>query len=266
MALTVPIVVTGLPAALAWIARHGRWARGVVAVVLVGGVVQLGSAVAQARVDAGRTRDLLALADRARADGPLLFDTDPPYLGHPVSNLVDGVALSAFSEVPPAGAVQPQLLQLPKAVYGPRPLTYSLSREERVEADEVRVQVSILERYADVLVVERGGHTRACLLAHDSDARDEPSLATATIRVTTTDALGCDDAPVPAKWQRQTAQRCGDTTCLMLAVFRVDDDGSASRLTLRELPVLTSASTVAMLADTTVIASSGHGWIRVSST
>jgi hypothetical protein len=264
MAVTVPIVVTGLPVALSWMARHGRWVRVVVALLMVVGAAQLVSAVDQAGIDAGRTSDLLDLAARSRAQGPLLFDTDPPYLGHPVSNLVDGIGLSAYTDVPAAGTTPPQLLQLPEAVYGPHTLNYALTREDRVEAGELDVRVSILQRHADVLVVERGGHTRACALAHDSPDRSEPSVGTATIRITTTDVLGCDDAPVPAKWQRQTSQRCTDTSCVMLAVFRVDHSGATSRLTLRMLPVSTTGTSVAMLEDATVVASSGDGWLRVS--
>jgi hypothetical protein len=255
MPLTVPLVLAGLPVLMAWVRRHGRRGRAVVGVGIVVALAQVTSAVGQAAVDASRTRLLLEHAREARAEGPLLFDTDPPYLGHPVSELVDGVSLSATTAVPPAGAPAAQLLQLPKAVYGTGTLAYALTRQRRVEAPVVPLRVSITERRANVLVVERAGRASACALR---------SAEPVAVRLTPTGAEGCDGVAVPSKWAQAVGRHCPDTACVSFAVYRIEAGGGQARLTWRLLPVESSTVGVALLVDDEVVASGGHGWLRVA--
>jgi hypothetical protein len=216
-------------------------------------VTQLGFALGQAAVDVGRTHRVLAAADRAKAAGPLLFDTDPPYLGHPVSWLIDGVALAVASPPPEPGGPPPRLLQLPRPVYGSGTLSYVVTRQQRVEAPEVPLAPELVGRAkpGDVLVVERGGRTSAC------------PLAGARVVVTSDGTTGCDGAPVPEKWTKLTYRRCPDTSCLVLAIYRRSSSGEIGRVGWRLLPVRSTPTAVAMLVDAEPLEQSGNGWVRV---
>jgi hypothetical protein len=116
------VVVAGLPVLTQWWVRRSRWVRtvAVCSIALVAG--QLAFALWQASIDARRTDEVLAAADRARAAGPVLLDVDPPYLGTPVTALIDGLALAPFAPVPAPGSDLPELLQL-RPVYGAAQLT-----------------------------------------------------------------------------------------------------------------------------------------------
>jgi len=255
MPLVVPVVLAGLPGLERWYrARPRRWRR----LGIAAGLASLGVlvfAVQQAVVDAGRTDRVLAAAERARVRGPLLVDVDPPYLGHPVSQLVDDAALAAATPVPPPGAEPPpQLLQLPKPVYGFNALTYAVTPQERVEAPDVLLEVTRGgTRDRDVLVVERAGRTAACRL------RDAGPLRLDALGVS-----GCDGAPVPRKWRKQVHRRCADRSCLALAVYRVSASRRERRLTWRLLPVDTHDASVALLVDGETLESTGRGWLRVA--
>jgi hypothetical protein len=255
MPLVVPVVLAGLPVLERWYrARPRRWRRlGTLAALLSLGVVVF--ALQQAAVDAGRTDRVLAAAERARTRGPLLIDVDPPYLGYPVSGLVDDAALAAATPVPPTGREPaPQLLQLPKPVYGFNALTYAVTRQDRVEGPEVFLDVTRGgTRDRDVLVVERAGRTVACRL------RDAGPL-----RLDASGASGCEGAPVPRKWTKEVHRRCADHSCLALAVYRVSPSRRERRLAWRLLPVDTRDTSVALLVDGETVESTGRGWLRVS--
>ena len=249
--LVVPVVLAGLPVVRDWLARSRQLRRLAVLAAAVA-VVQLGSAVVQSAVDAGRTRTVLAVAERGRVGGVVRYDADPPYLGHPVSGLVDGTVLAALAPVPAAGEPLPDLLQLPKAVYGNRELTYVLSHQVRLEGPAVGLEVALVDRSADVLVVERAGRTTAC-----------PLLAQVAVTLTPTGTLGCDTATVPAGWPPGTARRCPDTTCLVLAVYRRDAKGELRRRGWRQLQVAATPGGVATVVDGVPVTSRGNGWLRV---
>lgn len=249
--LLVPVTLAGLPVLADWLGRSRRVRRLAVVAGAVG-VVQLGSALVQTAVDEQRTDRVLAVAERGRTDGPVRLDVDPPYLGHPVSGLVEDTVLAAYAPVPPVGAAVPDLLQLPRAVYGNRELAYARSRQVRVGGPEVDLAVRLVGRTADVLVVERAGRTTACALT-----RRVP------LSLTPTGTTGCDTAPVPAGWPRNTARRCADTSCLVLAVYREDARGDLRRRGWRQLPVRTAADGVAVVVDAALVESSGTGWLRV---
>jgi hypothetical protein len=256
MPLVVPLVLAGLPVLARWQAARPRRFRRFWALGVLVAVAQLASAVGQAAVDNSRTNLLLATAQRAMAAGPLFFDTDPAYLGHPVSGLVDGISLSAATPVPDPGGPEPQLLQLPSAVYGTGTLTYALTREQRVEAQQVALDVRLVRKRGDVLVVERAGRSTACALPYDQLVR---------LTLTPTGAEGCDGRGVPVEWGKQVYRRCPDASCVALAVYKRADDGGSDRIAWRRLPVQTTSRGVALLADGAVVASSGQGWLRVAS-
>lgn len=250
--LVVPVVLAALPVLRDGL-RRSRALRGLAAVAAAVSLVQLGSAVVQGRVDAGRTATVLAVAERGRAGGTLWLGVDPPYLGHPVSGLVAGTVLAAYAAVPAPGEPVPALLQLPKAVYGTDELTYALSRQQRVAGPRVELEVTLVDRQADVLVVERNGRATACRL--------RPATA---VTLTPTGTAGCDSAPVPPGWPRNHARRCPDTTCLVLAVYKRDDAGDLRRRNWRQLPVDTGSGQVATVVDGEPVETSGDGWLRVT--
>jgi len=252
IAVLVPVVIAGLPVLRRWLARERRL-RPVVAVAGLVAVAQLASAVFQAAVDDGRTDRLLDLAARAGAATPVLLDVDPPYLGHPVSGLVAGVSLAAYAPVPAEGAPLPQLLQLPRTVYGVQVLTYALTQQVRTAGPSVALDVSLVGRRADVLVVMRAGRATACRLA-----------AQVPLEVTPEGYTGCDEEPLPVRWLRDYERQCQDASCLVVSTFREGDDGRMRRRGWRRLPVDTTASGVAVLTDGAVVESQASGWIRVA--
>jgi hypothetical protein len=247
------VVVAGLPVLTEWWTQRPRLVRAVAvcSIALVAG--QLAFALWQASIDSRRTDEVLAVVDRARAAGPVLLDVDPPYLGNPVTALIDGLSLAPFSPVPTPGSDLPSVLQL-RQVYGAAQLTYVVTQQERVEAAELPVDVRVVGRRADVLVVERGGRSTACALG------DQPVRVIATL----TGHRGCDGVAVPARWTRDTSRRCLDTSCISVTAYR-RTSGELQRLIWRRLPVQTSASTVAMLVDGPQLEAAGRGWLTVSS-
>ncbi len=248
--LLVPAVLAGLPVLRDWAARS----RAVRPLVVAAGVValaQLGSGILAAASDEARTDVVLAVAERGRQDGQLRLDLDPAYLGHPVSRLVAGTVLAAYAPVPPPGRPVPDLLQL-QAVYGGR-FAYARSAQERVEGPQVALDVGLVGRSADVLVVERAGRTTAC-----------PLLPHVAVTLTPTGATGCDSVPVPVGWSRNTARRCPDTSCLSFAVYRYDGAGDLRRRGWRQLQVATGPDGVATVVDGAPREARGDGWLRVA--
>ena len=248
------VVVAGLPMLTQWWAQRPRLVRTVAACSIALVAAQLAFALWQASIDSQRTDEVLAVVDRARAAGPVLLDVDPPYLGNPVTALIDGLTLAPFSPVPAPGSDLPSMLQLPRRVYGGGQLTYVVTQQERLEAAELPIEVRLVGRRADVLVVERGGRTSACALA------DPP----VRVIVTRTGHRGCDGAAVPPRWMRDTSRRCLDTSCISVTVYR-RTSGELQRLIWRRLPVETAANTVAMLVDGPQLEAAGRGWLTVSS-
>ena len=249
--LVVPVVLAGWPVVRGWLAR--RAVRGLAWVAVVVAVVQLVAALAYAGVDAGRTDTLLDVTAAARAQGSLLIDVDPPYLGHPVTGLVEGAALATYATVPPAGAPLPELLHLPRSVYGLRTFVWSLQRTQRLAGPEVALQVSLAGRRSDVLVVERAGQATACELGRG-----------VRVTVTPTGTTGCTGVAVPERWTSSAFRRCPDTSCVGLGIFREDGDGRLNRQAWRQLPVQTDAGGVALLADGEQLDGQGGGWVGVT--
>ncbi len=250
--LVVPVVLAGLPVLRGWLARSRQLRR----LTVVAGVVtlaQLGSAVVQSALDERRTDAVLAAAERGRVGGVVRFDADPPYLGYPVSGLVAGTVLAALAPVPAPGEPVPDLLQLPKRVYGNSELTYALSRQERVERPAVDLEVTLVDSKADVLVVERAGRSTACRLV--------PRVA---VTLTPAGTTGCDTSPVPRGWTGSTSRRCPDASCLVLAVYKRDTQGVLRRRNWRQLQVATRPGGVATVLDGAQLAASGDGWLRVT--
>ena len=251
--LVVPVALAGLPVLRDWLARSVQLRR----LAVVAGLVclaQLVSAVVQSALDERRTDAVLDAAQRGRVDGVLRYDADPPYLGHPVSGLVDGTVPAALAPVPAAGAPVADLLQLPKAVYGTSGLSYALSRQVRVEGAVLPLDVELVGRTADVLVVERAGRATAC-----------PLTAQVRVTLTPTGTAGCDSAPVPRGWPLNTARHCADTSCLVLAVYRRDSSGELRRRNWRQLQVDTDPGRVATVVDGEQLEARGDGWIRITS-
>lgn len=248
--LLVPLVLAALPVLDRW--RRAYPVRVRAAVVVAGAVslAQLASAVGQASVDERRTDRLLTAADRGRALGPLLLDVDPPYLGHPVSGLTSGLRLSDATPVPAVGEPAPVLLQLPVAPYGTRRLAYALTRQLRVAGPQLALQVGLVGRTGEVLVVERGGRTSAC-----------PVGGPVSVVLTAVDLFGCAGAPVPASWYRMASRRCPDTSCVSFTVYGRTTAGALKRFAWRRLPV---GPGPALLVDGEPVETSGGGWLRVA--
>ena len=224
MPLVVPIVLAGLPVLeRRRTARPVRWRRwGVVAGVLT--VAQLGFALQQAAVDAGRTDRVLAVAQRARARGPLLVDVDPPYLGHPASGIVNDAALVAHMPVPPPG----------RRTTAPAP--------PAAQAD-LRLRRPDLRRHPGAAGRGPGGLTRRDARRRPRErraGRRAPAGRTAAcplgdgrqLRIDANGASGCDGSAIPRRWQRDVHRRCSDASCLALAVFRLGVEGGPSDLAI----------------------------------
>ena len=252
VALLVPVVLAGLPVLKEWLAAR-RLVRGLAGLAVLVALTQLVAAVVYATVDARRTDILLRATAGPRAAGSLLINVDPPYLGHPVTGLVAGAALSAYAPVPAAGEPLPTMLQLPRSVYGLRDFVYAVQETVRLEGPEVPVRVSLAGRRSDVLVVERDGRATACDLFRGVD-----------IAVTPTGSTGCTGVPVPAKWTDNPFRHCPDTSCVALAVFREDGSGLLRRQAWRQLPVANGPGTVALLADGRQLEGVGSGWVSVT--
>jgi hypothetical protein len=259
MPLVVLIVLTGLPVLLRWRAERPTLIWSLTLVGLVIALGQLGSALWQASIDLGRTERVLAAADRAgERGGTVLIGVDPPYLGNPVTHLVHGYAIASAFPVPraeaEAEAEAPRLLQLPRTVYGSPMLSYVVTQQRRLESSEIPLEVRLVERDADVLVVERAGRTTACAL---------PPGRAVPIVLTPQGHRGCEGQPVPARWERDVTRHCPDDSCVAIAAFR-RRSGQLRRVVWRKLPVDTSAGTVALLVDGEPLEWSGNGWLRVS--
>ena len=252
VALLVPVVLAGLPVLKDWLAarRSIRVLAGIAVVVAVG---QLVAAVAYATVDARRTDTLLDVTEAARGDGSLLISVDPPYLGHPVTGLVEGAALAAYAPVPAAGEPLPTMLQLPRSVYGIRDFVYAVQETVRLEGPEVGLRVALAGRRSDVLVVERDGRATACDLVHGVD-----------MAVTPTGSTGCTGVPVPERWTESPFRHCPDTSCVALGIFREDGSGVLRRQAWRQLPVQTGPDRVALLADGRQLTAVGDGWVSAT--
>ena len=248
--LLTPVVLAALPVLARWRRARPRAVTALAAVAVVVSLAQLGSAVLQGAEDEGRTDTLLALADRGRALGPLLLDVDPPYLGHPVSEMTEGLRLADKTPVPAAGAPSPALLQLPGAAYGTSRLAYALSTQRRVEGPEVALDVGLAGGRGELLVVERGGRTTACAARADVH-----------VVLTAETVTGCAGVAVPASWYRMDSRRCPDTSCVALAVYGRTASGALKRVAWRRPQV---APGPALLVDDVLVASSGRGWLRVA--
>ncbi len=227
-----------------------------IAALVVNGVASF-SAVGRARDNARGTSTVLRAVAVAR--GQLLLDVDPPYLGHPVSELLNrpgrtGLALAARLPVPPAGAPVPDLLQLPEDPYRPGArLSYVLRRQHRLAATQVPLRVTLSGgRPGDLLVVDRAGRSRAC------------PLAGAALVLTAVSVTGCGGTAVPAAWTREPYRHCSTDRCLSLGVYRPRPGHQPRQLGWRLLPVDVAHAAVALLSDGPVIRSSGGGWLTVT--
>jgi hypothetical protein len=269
LAVEVPLVLAAVPV-LARL-RHRdprRVAVLLTAAALLNGV-QLADALRRAEHQADRTREVLAVADLSRPRH-LLFDVDPPYLGHPVAGLVntvgdpDRIALAAYLPVPPE-ADGTMLLQQFGDVYGRRTPSYALTSEVRSAGPQVRLELARAGRgarsRADVLVVERNGQASACTTGPQGQA---------TVTVTPTGTTGCTGVQVPRPWVREAYRRCAGTDCLSVGLFRYNTHAVTRRparvarmVVSRRLPVATTATGVALLTDGDVVRSSGQGWLVV---
>lgn len=255
--LVLPLALAATPLLVVTGRRRPRLLIGVVLAALVVNGAQAFSAVGQATDEAGHTARVLAAAATAR--GELLLDVDPPYLGHPVSELLDRpgrprLALAARLPVPAAGAPVPDLLQLPEDPYRPGTrLSYVVRRMQRLTGTQVPLAVSLAGgRPGDLLVVDRAGQTGGCLLA---DAR---------IVLGTRSVVGCDGQTVPAAWEPEQYLRCGTAQCLSLTVYRTRPGRQPHRLGWRLLPVDDARGLLSLLVDGPVMQSSGGGWLTVA--
>ena len=252
VALLVPVVLAGLPLLKEWLAAR-RWVRALAVVAALVALGQLVAACLFAASDARRTDTLLRVTAQARATDSLLVDVDPPYLGHPVTDLVAGTALSAYAPVPAAGEPLPTMLHLPRSVYGIRDFVWAMQETVRLEGPEVALRVSLAGRRSDVLVVERDGRSTACDLFRGVD-----------ITVTPEGTTGCTGVPVPERWTENAFRHCPDRSCVSLAVFREDSVGELGRQAWRQLPVQTSPGSVALLADGRQLGGTGDGWVSAT--
>lgn len=257
--LLVPLVLAAVPSLHVQAVARPRLVVPLILLAAVPTVVQSVAGVQQARIDASRTALVLAVAQGAKDSGPLLLDADPPYLGHPVSGLVNdpgarGWPLLLASQVDPA-LVPPraQLLQLPRDPYRPgRPLSYSL--RDQVPVTGARVAVEVRRAGGDpaeILVLERGGTTRACRAG---------TSASLVLREDTWSS-DCDGSPVPAGWTTEPYRRCLDSSCLAVATYERRPSGALVRTAWRRLAVGQAAGSVSTLLDGRSRSASGGGWL-----
>lgn len=297
----VPVVLGGLPPLLALARRHPRPFVAAVLIAVAASGTQLGVALARTKRDAARTARILAAVARVPA-GQLLLAADPPYLGHPVSALVndrpgdlDGTdplpryALAAALPVPAPGEPLPALLQIPDDAYSGDRLALSLTTTVRAQGARVPLEVAYLDDPArrtrveggtghsadppltadprrelhDVLVVERGGVPSACLLDPGPSAGGAPGRRVAALTLTQDGVRGCSGVRIPTGWRTDRTRHCPDAGCLAVAIYRADAVGRGLRLQWRRLPVATAGGQVALLTDGATLERSGTGWIEV---
>jgi len=82
--------------------------------------------------------------------------------------------------------------------------------------------------------------------------------------LTVTGTTGCGAAPVSAGWTGNSARRCPDTLCLVLAAYRRDAHGDLQPAACGGLQVAAEPGGVAAVVDGELLESGGSGWLRVT--
>lgn len=228
-----------------------RAATVVVVAALVTNVTQAAFAVVNAHAGATRTGTLLRLADEARAVGTLLLDTDPPYLGHPVSALRNApgersvLLANALDSVPPGA----RLLQIPGDVYSPGGYGYSMREVETFASPAPVLSVRHVGFRNEVMVVSRLGRAWAC------------AGSTARIEVTAGGIAGCTGATLPP--EIDDYRMCRRADCVSVSFHR-EIEGEPFVMAWRWLPLVRSGNTWVVPVDGRVVEQSGRGWIEVT--
>lgn len=262
--LLVPLVVVAVPVLHRLATRSPRLLTALVLVTAVPAAAQTAVTWQQARTDASRTATVLAVADSARRTGPLLVDADPPYLGHPVSGVVNTPGQHVWpvllsSQVLPRQVDAPagsHLLQIPEDLYRPGG-RFSYVVREQVRAASVQLAVDVTRAGGsrdEILVVERDGRAWACLAGSGRRLalRADGSVA------------GCSGLPVPSDWQREPYRHCPDASCLAVAYFKAQRSGSPRRVSWRQLPLGGERGGAVMARlDGPVVQQHGGGWISL---
>ncbi len=214
-----------------------------------------------ARQEARQTAAVLNAVDSVPAGQQILVLADPPYLGHPVSGLVnqaggERLALAGRFPVPTTSAGTPELLELPRAYPRVGPSSFVLRRTILSSGRRVPLAVSVSRAVApvnvqDLLVVSRAGRSRGC------------RLATAAVVLDSSSFSGCSGAPVPGSWSRDLTRQCRTPSCLSLAVYDSAPGRLPRRMAWRRLPTDVTQLGVSLLTDGPVLRSSGGDWITV---
>jgi hypothetical protein len=235
-------------------ARPSRLLAGAVALGLLVNAATAANALYDAAGHDRRTDTILRLADAH--GGPLLVDSDPPYLGHPVSALRnDGrdapvLVASVLDPAGLAGAVErAALLQLPGDTYRGA-FAYSLREVVPYAAAEPVLVVRRTGAAGEVLVVERGGRRWACRV----------DVQGVRLRLTAGGVSGCEGGEVPASWGREPYRGCATDECVTLAFHRLGRLTGWRRVVVGRAP----GGGLLVPVDGPVVEQRGRGWVEIT--
>jgi hypothetical protein len=199
------------------------------------------------------TEQILALLD---PKVPTLLDADPPYLGHPVSELWQPTTYLASWLSPSRVTSTWRMLVLDSYPYRPvgKP-QYDLRQVVVNAGSDVGLQIARVgkSKTAQLLVISRGGVATACL---------QPAGGV-HVNLTATGVTGCTGMPVPHSWARRPYRACPDDSCLIVTWFAQTPQGKWRAGPWRRLPVEVANGQVRLVTDGKTIKKSGSGWISV---
>jgi hypothetical protein len=200
------------------------------------------------------TDEIRALLD---PNVPLLVDADPPYLGHPVSDLWQPNTYLA-SWLPPSRVTGGTWRMLVLNSYPYRPVgkpQYDLRQVVVSSGATVGLQIGRIgkSKTPQLLVLSRGGVTTACA---------QP-VGGVQVVLTATGVTGCTGMPVPHSWAKRPYRSCPDSSCLIVTWFAETPQGKWRAGPWRRLPVDVVNGQVRVVTDGKTLKKSGSGWIAV---
>jgi hypothetical protein len=260
--LTAPVVVRVFDRATSSGLR--RWALAIAVVAVATDGAQAAVAGYELAGRAVVSHQIVAAADRIPPRSLVLLDVDHPYLGHPVSLLVNDPGkpprYALESELPwaalPPASTPLFALQIPGDPYGAR-ASWLVTRLRPVAAGTV-LSARPSNAADGVLVLERAGTTEACLLRAGTEAR---------LRVTASGLeVMCDRTAVPARWLEgdNYYHRCTSDGCLALGWFPDVGSGGLRLADWRRVATSTDAQLPRLLTDTAVVDEHGRGGLLLT--
>jgi len=261
LAVLVPLIAL---AASVQVRRLRALAAVGVGLAVVASGVQLGSGVALAAKQDAVTTELLAAATRAQEGAQqVLVGSSDPYLGHPVSALLnpvaddDALAVAGLTPAAPEGDRR-VLLQIPANPYA-GPVAVDVVRQRRVAGPRLTLDVGYPgpRRYGTlVLVVAVGPFWTGCAVGPHGATTVELSAR----------ALPRCLAPARAVYRLHPSvvDPCAGR-CLRLNLLSYGPHRPMTVFASRRLAIDTHGGVIATLVDGQVLLAHGGGWLSVTS-